>query len=156
MDLSDAGLTFISAWESERDVAYQDQAGIWTIGFGHTGGDVSEDLTWTTEQSLAALMDDTDVAQKTVNVAIEGGNISTAQHEYDAMVSLAFNIGSRAFLNSSVCRFHRAGKHSLAGSAFLLWDKYHLDGKLTTSAGLKRRRQAEMQLYAGETAAVTA
>jgi lysozyme len=48
-------------------------------------------------------------------------------NQFDAMVSLAFNIGSRAFRSSTVLRQHRAGNYLAAGDAFLMWDSLGLD-----------------------------
>jgi lysozyme len=67
-------------------------------------------------------------------------------NQFDAMVSLAFNIGSRAFRSSTVLRQHRAGNY-LAAAAFLLWDKDHQDGQLVVVPGLLRRRQIERAYY---------
>jgi lysozyme len=62
---------------------------------------------------------------------------------FDAMVSLAFNVGIGAFLRSSVLRLHLAGDHRRAAEAFGLWNK--AGGKILP--GLVRRRTAEANLY---------
>jgi lysozyme len=63
------------------------------------------------------------------------------------MVSLAFNIGSRAFRSSTVLRQHRAGNYAAAADAFLMWDKDHQDGQLVVVPGLLGRRRMERAYY---------
>lgn len=48
---SEEGLALTREFEGCRLEAYQDQGGVWTIGYGHTGPDVHEGLTWTQEQA---------------------------------------------------------------------------------------------------------
>jgi lysozyme len=73
--------------------------------------------------------------------------VAVVQHQFDAMVSLAFNIGSRAFRTSTVLRQHRAGNYLAAADAFLMWDKDHQDGQLVVVPGLLKRRQIERACY---------
>ena len=51
MQTSAKGLTFIRTKEELRLKAYQDEAGVWTIGYGHTGPDVHEGLEITVDQA---------------------------------------------------------------------------------------------------------
>jgi lysozyme len=73
--------------------------------------------------------------------------VAVVQHQFDAMVSIAFTIGSRAFRSSTVLRQHRAGNYPAAGDAFLMWDKDHQDGQLVVVPGLLKRRQIERAYY---------
>lgn len=67
------------------------------------------------------------------------------QHQFDAMVCLAFNIGEEAFTNSSVARFLRKGDYTTAAVRILDWVK---GGKpLQTLPGLVRRRKSEQFLF---------
>jgi lysozyme len=70
-----------------------------------------------------------------------------AINQFDAMVSLCFNIGGHSFRTSTVLRQHRAGNHLAAGDAFLMWDKDHQDGQLVVVPGLLKRRQIERAYY---------
>jgi lysozyme len=45
-------------WEGLRLRAYKCPAGVWTIGYGHTGPEVVEGLEWTIPQAEAALQAD--------------------------------------------------------------------------------------------------
>ena len=71
----------------------------------------------------------------------------TTQYQFDAMVSLAFNIGRANFGISTVLRSHNLGNYQTAADAFLLWDKMHVEGVLVTSQGLLNRRRAERAWY---------
>jgi GH24 family phage-related lysozyme (muramidase) len=139
-----AGLDLIKNFEGLRLHAFQDPAGIWTIGYGHTAG-VHAGMTITAQQATDLLIQDLTDAADFVDTAVAG--ILTGQNQFAAMTSLCYNIGSGNFKNSSVLRFHRAQDTGAAADAFLLWDKAHIDGQLVVLEGLLRRRQAEKDLY---------
>jgi lysozyme len=140
-------LAGIAAFEGTRLTSYQDQAGVWTIGCGHTGPEVTEGLQWSAERCTAALGSDIAWARSAVWRATH--DVDTSPAEYGAMVSLCFNIGAGAFRLSSVLAAHRRGNRAAAKAAFALWNKVHIDGVLTESAGLTRRRKCEAAMYAG-------
>lgn len=142
--VNQAGLDLIKSFEGCELTAYQDVAGIWTIGYGHIAG-VTEGLVWSQEQADAALV--ADVAGTAAFVAHVTGAPVTSDDAFAAMVSLAYNIGVGAFSSSSVLRFHRAGAYAQAADSFLLWDKVTIDGALQVVDGLERRRAAERTLY---------
>jgi len=137
-----AGLALIQQFEGLSLTAYRDIAGIWTIGYGHTGGvykgdTISQDeASWLLAQDLAG-----------AEAWVSDRTSSPNSNQFSAMVSLAFNIGNEAFLGSSVRRFHNTPDFPNAAASFLLWDKAHVDGALVTVQGLLNRRMAEMNLY---------
>ena len=114
-----------------------------TIGWGSTGPDITLATIWTKAQCDAHFA--ADLAAFATKVATLLGKSTTTQHQFDAMVSLAYNIGTAAFGGSSVLKWHRAGDHPAAAAAFSLWVKQK--GKVL--AGLVRRRHAEAALYLG-------
>jgi lysozyme len=142
--INDAGLNLIKSFEGLRLDAYQDVAGIWTIGYGHIRG-VSEGMTITEEQASQFLQQDLVDTETAVNSMTSA--VPTTNNQYAAMVSLCFNIGRGNFQSSSVLRFHRERDYTSAADAFLLWDKSHVNGQLEEVPGLLRRRQAEKALY---------
>src|SRR6516165_684866 len=142
--INDAGLQLIASSEGLRLSAYQDVAGIWTIGYGHIKG-VGRGMTITQDQAMAFLREDLGQAQAAVDGATS--SVATDDNQFAAMVSLCFNIGSGNFRTSSVLRLHRAGNPAGAADAFLMWDKAHVNGELKEVAGLKRRRESERALY---------
>jgi GH24 family phage-related lysozyme (muramidase) len=144
MTLDNAGLTLLKQFEGCRLDAYQDTAGIWTVGYGHTAG-VVEGMTISQSEADAFLLADTEHASNAVMALVCDCHWNFNQ--FDAMVSLAFNIGSRAFRSSTVLRQHRAGNYPAAADAFLMWDKDHQDGQLVVVPGLLERREIERAYY---------
>ena len=136
---SDKGLKIIKEFEGYRDTAYQCDAGVWTIGYGHTNG-VKEGDTCTKEQAEAWLAADV----QTVEAAINALAISLSQNQFDALVSLGFNIGANALLNSTLIKKAKTNPDDATiADEFLRWNKV---GN-TVINGLTRRRQAESDLY---------
>lgn len=139
-----AGFALIKEFEGCKLDAYQDVAGIWTIGYGHIKG-VEPGMHFTQQQADQALMDDLQGTENAVGSAVAG--VLTGDNQFSAMVSLCFNIGSGNFRSSSVLRDHRAGDFDKAADAFLQWNKARVQGVLQPVAGLTRRRTAERELY---------
>ena len=142
--IDSAGLDLIKESEGCRLKAYQDVAGIWTIGYGHIAG-VQPGTTITQDQADQLLEDDLSDTEKILSSLV--GSVPTGNNMFAAMGSLCFNIGSSSFKTSSVLRFHLLGKTAEAADAFLLWDKAQVDGQLRVVAGLLHRRQREQALY---------
>jgi lysozyme len=135
------GLTFIQRWEGLELVAYKDLAGVWTIGWGHTGG-VYKGQVITEAEATQLLIRDLSTAEDFVNA-----RGLSSDNQFAAMVSLTFTIGTGAFLGSTVLHQHKAGNFEAAADAFLLWDKAHINGKLVVVPDLLNRRIDERALY---------
>jgi lysozyme len=142
--INDPGLQLIASCEGCKLTAYQDVAGIWTIGYGHIAG-VEPGMTITQNQAHAFLREDLGHAEAAVDSATS--SVPTDDNQFAAMVSLCFNIGSGNFRTSSVLRQHVARNPAAAADAFLMWDKTHVDGELQVVQGLLRRRERERELY---------
>ena len=142
--INDAGLALIKSFEGLKLTAYQDVAGIWTIGYGHTGN-VTPGETITRAQADQFLLADLQSAETAVEKAV--GNAATTDNQFGAMVSLTYNIGSGNFRESTVLREHLQGNAQAAADAFMMWDKSHVNGTLQVVPGLQRRRSAESALY---------
>ncbi len=136
--ISQAGLDLLKEREGLRLTAYQCPAGVWTIGYGHTG-DVVPGATITEAEANILLRRDLMRAEACVDRTCP----ETTQPQFDAMVCLAFNIGTGAFAKSSVARLHNKGEYAQAGQAFAMWNK--AAGKVVS--GLVSRRAAETALY---------
>lgn len=134
------GLALTEQFEGCRLTAYQDQVGVWTIGYGHTGPDVTPGLAITQEQAEALLAKDVSSACSCVNSHV---TLALTQNEFDALVDFVFNLGAGAFEGSTLLRELNAGDVTAAAAQFDLWDK--AGGAVV--AGLLRRRQAETELY---------
>lgn len=128
-------MAFTERFESCSLVAYPDVKGVWTIGWGHTGPEVKQGLTWTQDQADAQLLADVRTAVAAVNAV----KVTLNQHEFDALVDFTFNCGVAAFAGSTLHKLLEAGDFSGAANEFEKWD--HAGGKVVT--GLLRRRTAE-------------
>lgn len=135
MRISERGLTLIKKYEGCRLTAYKCPAGVWTIGWGHTG-DVVSGQTITQEQADQMLRDDMGSYER----AVEKYNDTYhwTQNEFDALTSFAYNVGSIDQLTASGTR----DKATIA-EKMLLYTK--AGGK--ELAGLVKRRKEERELY---------
>jgi lysozyme len=137
---SDAGFVLTKKFEGLRLTAYQDQVGVWTIGYGHTGREVHGGMVITEDQADVLLHSDIAAAVACVNRAVTA-NVS--QCHFDALVDFVFNLGCARLLGSTLLRHVNAGDFNLAAPQFLLWD--HAGGVVVQ--GLLLRRQAEMAIF---------
>jgi lysozyme len=134
------GLALTEQFEGCQLNAYQDQVGIWTIGYGHTGAEVIAGLTITEAQAEAYLAADVASAAACVNRQVI---VQLNQEEFDALVDFVFNLGAGAFGGSTLLREMNAGNFAAAAAQFEKWDRA---GGVVV-AGLLRRRQAEAALF---------
>lgn len=140
MHLSQKGLDLIKQHESLRLTAYRCPAGVLTIGYGHTGPDVTEGLTITTGQADVLLRADVRTAEAEVN----RHSLSINQNQYDALVSLVFNIGSGNFRRSTLLRMLLVNPNS--ANIHQEWMKW-VRGGGKILPGLTRRRTEELKRY---------
>lgn len=140
MTTSPKGRKLIESFEGLSLTAYQDQRGIWTIGYGHTGPEVTKGLVWTQDMADATLAADLTVAEGAVNRLV---HVPLNQNQFDALVSLCYNIGQGNFASSTVLHATNLQLWDSAASAFLMWCK--VNG--VENAGLMRRREAERNLF---------
>ena len=139
MILGAAGKALIQSFEQCKLYSYQDQRGVWTIAWGHTLGVVPY-MTCTQADADAWFIQDTQAAVNGVTKALD---IAVTQNQFDALVSLAFNIGVGAFNASTLLKDLNGGHVQDAADQFLVWD--HVNG--VPNAGLLRRRTAERALF---------
>lgn len=149
------GYDFLIEQEGERLFAYDDatgkrvnpgdqMAGVLTIGVGHTGADVFKGQTITKDESRALFDKDTDWAEEVVDETMIGPNGEKPNdNQFNACVSLAFNIGRAGFSNSSVVRNWKAGKFKEAGDAIGLWNR----DKFGVNSALVARRARETAMF---------
>ncbi|KQE76206.1 lysozyme [Acinetobacter pittii] len=144
MTTSDVGVDLISGFEDTRFKAYDDGVGVWTIGTGTTvypnGVKVKQGDTCTPEQAKAYFKHDLAKFEKAVNEAV---TVTLTQNQFDALVSLTYNIGSGAFKSSNLLKLLNKGDYQGAADQLLRWNK--AKGKVLN--GLVRRREAERALF---------
>jgi lysozyme len=126
--------------ESCSLTAYQDPAGTWTIGYGHTGPEVVEGLVWTMAQAQATLVDDVSVAATAVNSMV---HVPLTQGEFDALTDFVFNVGASDFYHSTLLEMLNNSDYTGASEQFPRWD----ESKGVVLEGLVTRRLAEQALF---------
>ena len=143
MKLSQRGIDFIKQFEGYSEKAYPDPAtggAPYTAGYGHTGSDVKPGMTVTQAMADAWFDKDVEKFESGVSALLTA---PTTQPQFDAMVSLAYNIGLGNFGKSTLLRKHNAKCYSCAAGQFPAWNR--ANGKVMN--GLTRRRNAERALY---------
>lgn len=126
----------IAGWESYRPAAYDDGVGVSTIGFGSTKGVQRGDRT-DPVRAVQRLARDADETARAISLCI--GDVPLYQHEFDAYVSLAYNIGVTAFCGSTLNKKLQQREYEAACNEILRWNR--AGGKVLP--GLVKRRQSE-------------
>ena len=140
MNISAAGIKLIESFEGVRLTAYQDVKGIWTIGVGHTGKDVHPGLVITQEQADNLLQMDLRMTEAAVSHLV---TVVLSQCQFDALVSLTFNIGAGNLASSTLLRDVNQGNVTDADKQFVCWDHA---GNVEVE-GLRERRLAESAMF---------
>jgi lysozyme len=154
MKTSPAGRAFITVWEDVRLVSYYCAARVLTIGVGHAltptereTGIITIDglgVSWrhglTREQADLLLTQDLKRFERAVNDL----GVNLEQHQFDALISFAFNIGPDAFRDSTLARHVKRKDFVSVPSQLRRWNR--AAGRVVE--GLKKRREAEAKLFA--------
>ncbi len=136
MRLSANGRRLIQAFEGLSLKAYPDAAG-YSIGYGHYGAKPGDVI----DRAEADRLFDVDAVKYETAVSLATPNAT--QQQFDAMTSLAYNIGTAGFAKSTVAVRHNMGDFEGAAAAFLMWNKSQ--GKVLPV--LERRRAQEAGVY---------
>jgi len=156
MNISDKGIALLTEFEGFRNHAYLDSGKAWTIGIGHllnkserasgkvwiagkpvkySGGLADHDVILLLKSDLAK-------TEKDVSRLV---SVPLAQHQFDALVSFAFNVGSGAFAASTLRRVLNAGKYESVPAQMRRWV---FDNGVRVP-GLANRREKEVALWLG-------
>ena len=141
MLISRNGIELIKRFEGCKLTAYKCPAGVLTIGYGHTGDDVTEGLTISQEDANDLLFDDVLCFENGVNNLVEGLDLS--QGMFDALVCFAYNVGLTNLKKSTLLKLLKDGKVLEVSEEFVKWNKSN--GKVLD--GLTKRRAAEADLF---------
>ena len=145
MKISPRGLELIKDFEGFSSSAYLDVVNIPTIGWGNTFYEdgtkvkLGDQISKTDALKLLEVVANRDFANK----IFPSIKVKVTQSQFDAMVSLAYNIGTGAFLKSTLLKKVNAGDFIGASEEFLKWNKS--GGKEVL--GLTKRREREKQLF---------
>lgn len=142
--ISKTGIDLISSFEDIRLNAYDDGVGIWTIGIGTTvypnGVKVKKGDKCTLKQAKEYFAHDLKRFECSVNNLVK---VPLSQNQFDALVSLTYNIGQTAFSNSTLLKKLNAKDYRGAADQFQQWNR----GGGKVMKGLVRRREAERALF---------
>ena len=140
MNISENGLKLIKNFEGCRLKAYKCPAGIWTIGYGHTGRDVKEGLIITQAQAEHYLKNDVIIHSANVSRLVK---VPINQNQFDALVSFEYNVGYGNFAASTMLKLINQNKFNDAAQQF---DRWVFANKIKLQ-GLVKRRSAEKNLF---------
>ena len=145
----------IAGFEGFRSKPYLDEAGLWTIGYGHLI--VAGDGYWspsntngkdkvTKVEAKQQQQEDTAQARAAVNNNVR---VALNASQTEALLSLAYNIGSGNFSRSTIVKRLNEGDYQAAADQFLVWNEItdKNTGQLVVSNGLVNRREKERALF---------
>jgi lysozyme len=140
MTINQAGLSLLKSCEGCKLEAYQDSVGVWTIGYGHTGDDVTPDLVITQDEADALLLQD---LAKFENGVTDLVKVQLNSNQFSALVVFSYNVGIGNLKSSLLLRCINSLHYSDAAPQFLRWNKA---GGVVV-AGLTTRREKERDLF---------
>ena len=145
LHISDKGLQLLMHYEGCKLEAYLCPAKIPTIGYGNTfyadGKPVKLGDKITKQQADELLPA---IVQKFAISVANAIKTSVSQHQFDAMVSLAYNIGIGNFIKSTLLGLvNKKASDIQVANEFMKWNKSN--GKILE--GLNKRRKSEAELY---------
>jgi lysozyme len=144
MRTSQAGLDLIKAFEGFRARSELLPNGRWMVGYGHVRRARKGVRVNKTEAEAILREYDLPPVERFVMRCVLA---PMTQNEFDALVSLAFNIGPKAFSGSDVVAGMNAGNRLEAAAAFDLWRRAKIGGRVQIVDALVRRRAAEKALF---------
>lgn len=139
MQINAKGLALMKAFEGCELKAYKDQAGVWTIGYGHTK-DVVPGMIITQEEAEEYFKEDLLDFEEGVSDLL---TIEVTDNQFSALVSFAYNLGLGSLKKSHLLSFLNQGMAEKAATQFVRWDL--VNG--IPDKGILRRREAERDLF---------
>jgi RHS repeat-associated protein len=144
MAISEAGVKFIAEYEAFSATVYPDAVRNDTIGYGHRvlpGEKFNEPIS--EAGALQIMARDLQTFVSGVNAALA---VTVTQSQFDALVSLSYNIGVAGFTGSTVAKMIN-GKGTVTEEMFTAWNK--IGKPLEVCDGLTMRRKDEFEVFNG-------
>jgi lysozyme len=135
-----AAVDLIKKYEGRSLKAYKCPANIWTCGWGSTGDDIKEGVTWSIWQAEDRLKADLGKFAQAVDRLV---TVPITDNQRAALISFSYNVGIQALKESTLLRLLNEGKTEEAAGQFERWNK--AAGRVLT--GLTARRSAERDLF---------
>jgi len=148
MRASEACLRLIKKFETFRSAPYRCPSGVPTIGFGSTKYESGKAVSMTDPEITVARA----LALLGVTILEYEGAVNRLvlvplkQCQFDALVSLTYNIGARNFGDSTLLKKLNDGNYTAANFEFKRWNK----GGGVVLPGLESRREVESALFMGQ------
>lgn len=152
MEINAATIALVKHFEGLHLEAYPCPAGIWTIGYGHTGirhndGTVFKGRTITQAEAEQLLTRDLETAAAGVQrLLLPKAAAALNENQFGALVSFAFNCGLGNLSKSTLLQRVNSLRFEACPAEFLKWNR--ANGR--TLRGLTRRRQSEANLFEGK------
>lgn len=150
MKVSKEGIDLIHKYEQFRNHPYIDAVGVPTIGWGNTYYENGRRVSMNDAPISRKRGDELfkNILSKFEKKVLKNVNVFLDQPQFDALVSLMYNIGEANFKRSTLLRKVNADSYDLdIKNEFKRWNKGRINGKLRTLKGLTRRRNEEAYLY---------
>lgn len=148
--VNQATLDLVRSFEGLFLEAYQDEVGVWTIGYGHTGFDVAggavtkgRKLADENEALQLLRIDLENVAKDVEKLLLSRPGAEINDNQFGALVSFTFNVGIGDLEKSALLRRVNARDYLGTIPEFAKWNR--AGGKILR--GLTRRRTAEAALF---------
>jgi lysozyme len=119
---------------------YLDAVGVPTIGYGHTGPDVTPNLVITQAQAEALLQSDLRGAENAVSAAV---TVALNDNQFAVLVSFVYNLGAGTLNSSTLLALLNGGDYNGAAQQFTRF--VYAGGEILQ--GLVTRRNAERALF---------
>jgi len=144
MNTSQTGIDLIKHFEGLSLKAYKCPAGVWTIGYGTTGvPEARLGVVISAARAEELLAIDVDKFSRQVWVLVS--DVVINQHQMDALIAFAYNVGIGAFKTSTLLKKLLQKDYTGVSKEFLRWTK----AKGKELPGLVKRRRAESLLFLG-------
>jgi len=137
---SQPGIELIKEFEGFSSEPYQDVAGIWTNGYGHTKGVTKDTPPVSEDEAIENLKSDLLEAEEAVERLVI---VPLNDNQFDALVSFTLNLGQGSLERSTLLKKLNGGYYHDAALEFGKW--IYAGGKVVI--GLIRRREKEKELF---------
>lgn len=151
---STKGLDLIKEFEGFQSHPYFCPSGYMTIGYGHVMTNSSFIASVTRSEALILLKEDCRIAEKYINQLDKDYGIRLNQDQFDALVSLIFNVGVNRFSSFKCCTLLKEKK---LRDCLIQWHDIVRGSKIDPKTGKKeilpglvKRREKEIRLFNGE------
>lgn len=140
MKTSENGLAVIKKYEGLSLTTYRCPAGLFTIGYGHTGKDVLPGMTINIETADAYLKADVKKFEEVIEQLVR---VPITQNQFDALICFVYNVGPGNFQKSTLLKKINQKDIADAADEFPKWNK----SKGKVLPGLAKRREEERKLW---------